>query len=190
MCLQREIRLFDLWSAAANVQAGVAGDLDVRDRASPLHVARETAPGSERDALFADDSANDRVTVTVAAAGGGADRYLLSTTHPDTVAASPVLGDLIAANGTPAWARLAGQTTATRKFLRQTGNGTISAIPVWDTLVAGDLPVHNHAAGDINSGTLAPARGGAATDLSAIGPSFLRQASTGAAVTVATRGGW
>ena len=124
------------------------------------------------------------MNVTVAA-GGGANHNLLSATHPDTVAASPVLGDLIAANSTPAWARLAGQTTTTRKFLRQTGNGTISAIPAWDTLVAGDLPAHNHAAGDINSGTLALARGGAAADLSATGPGFLKQATTGAAVTVA-----
>src|ERR1035441_4433809 len=36
---------------------------------------------------------------------------LLSATHPDTVVAAPVLGDLIAASGTPAWARLVGNTT-------------------------------------------------------------------------------
>ena len=49
--------------------------------------------------------------------GGGCKRRdhaqpLLSATHPDTVVAAPVLGDLIAASGTPAWARLAGNTTA------------------------------------------------------------------------------
>ncbi len=141
--------------------------------------------GANVTITVADDGGNDRVNVTVAA-GGGANHNLLSATHPDTVAASPVLGDLLAANSTPAWARLAGQNTATRKFLRQMGNGTISALPAWDTLVAGDLPAHNHAAGDINSGTLALARGGAAADLSATGPGFLKQATTGAVVTVAT----
>ena len=141
--------------------------------------------GANVTLTVADDPGNDRVNVTVAAAGGATNHNLLSATHPDTVAAAPVPGDLIAATSTPAWARLAGQTTTTRKFLRQTGNGTISALPVWDTLVAGDIPAHNHAAGDVNSGTLALARGGAAADLSATGPGFLKQATTGAAVTVA-----
>jgi hypothetical protein len=61
----------------------------------------------------ADDAGNDRVSVTVAAAGT-ASHNLLSATHPDTVSAAPVLGDLIAANGTPAWAKLAGNATTTR----------------------------------------------------------------------------
>lgn len=50
------------------------------------------------------------------------------------------LGDIIYENATPAAARLAGNTTATRKFLRQTGTGSISAAPVWDTLTSADLP--------------------------------------------------
>jgi hypothetical protein len=105
--------------------------------------------GSNVTLTIVDDGGNDRVNVTVAAASGGSNHNLLSATHPDTVAAAPVLGDLIAANSTPAWARLAGQTTTTRKFLRQTGNGTVSAAPAWDTLVAGDLPAHTHAESDV-----------------------------------------
>lgn len=50
------------------------------------------------------------------------------------------LGDIIYATAASTWARLAGNTTTTKKFLRQTGNGTISAAPAWDTLVAGDIP--------------------------------------------------
>ncbi|MEW6096616.1 MAG: hypothetical protein AB1567_08835 [bacterium] len=67
---------------------------------------------------------------------------LLSASHPDTITASPVLGDLIVGNATPKWERLAGNTTTTKKFLSQTGTGTISAIPVWDTLVDGDIPTN------------------------------------------------
>ena len=183
----------------------VAGDLpahthaatDIVSGSAPFAIQNNGAAVGTRRALnliqganvtltIADDAGNNRVNVTVAASSGGSSNHnLLSATHPDTVTASPVLGDVIAANGTPAWARLAGQTTATRKFLRQTGTGTVSALPAWDTLVAGDLPAHNHAAGDINSGMLALARGGAAADLSATGPGFLKQATTGAAVTVA-----
>lgn len=50
------------------------------------------------------------------------------------------LGDIIYEDSTPTAVRLAGNTTSTKKFLRQTGTGSISAVPAWDTLVAGDIP--------------------------------------------------
>jgi hypothetical protein len=53
---------------------------------------------------------------------------------------SYTLGDLLYGNASAALAKLAGNTTATRKFLRQLGTGSISAPPAWDTLVAGDIP--------------------------------------------------
>lgn len=65
---------------------------------------------------------------------------LLSLTHGDTTAASVVLGDLISGNATPKWVRVAGNVTTTKKFLTQTGNGTISALPTWDVLVDADIP--------------------------------------------------
>jgi hypothetical protein len=55
--------------------------------------------GANITLTVADDSGNDRVNVTVAAASGATTHNLLSVTHPDTVAAAPVLGDVIAANG-------------------------------------------------------------------------------------------
>lgn len=54
------------------------------------------------------------------------------------------LGDIIyggASSG--AGTRLAGNTTTTRKFLRQTGDGLNSAAPVWDTVTAADLALAN-----------------------------------------------
>lgn len=50
------------------------------------------------------------------------------------------LGDLLYMAASSVLSRLAGNTTTTRKFLRQAGNGSVSAAPVWDTLVAADLP--------------------------------------------------
>lgn len=50
------------------------------------------------------------------------------------------LGDIIYENATPAAARLAGNTSATKMFLNQTGNGSISAAPAWSALVSGDIP--------------------------------------------------
>lgn len=56
---------------------------------------------------------------------------LLSATHTDTVAASPVLGDILYGNSTPAWTKLSGSISATRTKLVQTGSGSISAVPAW-----------------------------------------------------------
>jgi hypothetical protein len=64
---------------------------------------------------------------------------LLSASHPDTVAGSPVLGDLIFGNATPYWDKLAGNITTTRKFLRQLGTSLISAAPAWDTVTSTDV---------------------------------------------------
>lgn len=64
----------------------------------------------------------------------------LATTRGGTAITSYTLGDTLYSDATDSLAKLAGNTTTTRKFLRQTGNGTISAAPAWDTLVAGDIP--------------------------------------------------
>lgn len=69
-----------------------------------------------------------------------------------TKALLTTLGDTVYASAGSTWARLAGNTTATKKFLRQTGNGATSAAPAWDTLVAGDIPSLD--ASKITTGTL------------------------------------
>jgi hypothetical protein len=91
--------------------------------------------------------------------GGGAstDHALLSTIHSDTLAASAVLGDIIHGNTTPVWARLVGNTTATKKFLVQTGTGLISAVPGWDTIVDGDVPATHSGSAHHAAVTLATA---------------------------------
>jgi len=53
------------------------------------------------------------------------------------------LGDIIYEDATPTAVRLAGNTTATKNFLVQTGTGTISAAPSWGTIAAGDVPTLN-----------------------------------------------
>lgn len=48
------------------------------------------------------------------------------------------LGDLIY-RGASVWLRLVGNTTTSRKFLRQVGNGSASAAPSWETIALEDL---------------------------------------------------
>lgn len=98
------------------------------------------------------------------AATAGGNHNLLSAVHPDTVPASPVRGDLLLGNSTPAWTKLAIGTTG--KFLRSDG-----ADPSWQTI----------AASDIGSGILALARGGTGADLSGTGGAgfFIKQSGVG-----------
>jgi hypothetical protein len=82
-----------------------------------------------------DGTALEWVEIGAAAAA----HSILSATHGDSVAAAAVLGDLIYANSTPAWQRLAGSIVASKRWLRQTGNGAISAAPAWDQPASADL---------------------------------------------------
>jgi hypothetical protein len=86
--------------------------------------------------------------------GGSSNHNLLSSTHPDTVPASPVLGDILYANSTPAWTKLAGNTATTKKYLSQAGNGSLSQAPAWAQVAAADI-----------SGLAAVAASGSASDL-------------------------
>ena len=52
---------------------------------------------------------------------------------------SYTIGDMIYANGTTSLAAVAGNITASRKFLTQTGTGTASAAPQWNTIAETDL---------------------------------------------------
>lgn len=51
-----------------------------------------------------------------------------------------LLGSIPYQSGTNTTTLLSPNTTTTKKFLRQTGDGTNGAIPAWDTLVNGDIP--------------------------------------------------
>ncbi len=50
------------------------------------------------------------------------------------------VGDTIYGGTSGAATRLAGNTTTSRNFLRQTGTGSASAAPAWDTLQSSDVP--------------------------------------------------
>ena len=50
------------------------------------------------------------------------------------------LGDIIYGGTSGAGTRLAGDTSNTRKFLREESSGSVATAPVWDVLQTGDLP--------------------------------------------------
>jgi hypothetical protein len=84
-------------------------------------------------------SVSNVITGTLALINGGTGQ---TTKGPAFDALSPMsaLGDVVYGGTSGTGTRLAGNTTATKKFLVQTGTGTISAAPSWGALVNGDLP--------------------------------------------------
>jgi len=98
------------------------------------------------------------------------------------------LGDIVYGAASGVVTKLSGGTTATKQFLTQTGDGTGSAAPSWGTLVAGDVPSHNHAASEINSGTLTHERGGIEADISAITTGGLLVGTTAGSIGILTIG--
>lgn len=76
-----------------------------------------------------------------------------------TTITTSTLGDTVYASAANTLAKLSGNTTATKKFLNQTGNGSISAAPEWDALASSDLPagsvveVVNLQTGAVSTGT-------------------------------------
>lgn len=56
-----------------------------------------------------------------------------------TFPTSATLGDIIYGSAANVWSNLSGNTTTTKKFLTQTGDGVNSAAPGWNTIVTGDI---------------------------------------------------
>lgn len=75
------------------------------------------------------------------------------------------LGDSMYEDATPVAARLAGNTSTTKKYLSQTGTGSVSAPPVWSQPAFSELSGQANLASQV-SGQLPPANGG--TGLSSI----------------------
>lgn len=84
----------------------------------------------------------DEVTITVDPSEFNLDDVggTLDETNGGTGLTTYTLGDTIYSSAANTLAKLSGNATTTRKFLRQTGTGAASAAPAWDTLLGADLP--------------------------------------------------
>jgi hypothetical protein len=89
-----------------------------------LRMSPATIPSDTTSRIYADLSGNLYYNGgLIAGAGGGVTPHnLLSTTHADTVASSPVRGGLIVANSTPKWAQL---TITPSSFLQSNATDVI-----------------------------------------------------------------
>lgn len=128
---------FDVTIAATSSTALTAGrtlTLDMVNAARTIKLAGNI----DIAANFTTSGANALTLTTT-----GSTNVTLPTTGTLATNVTTTLGDLIyaSATGTPGTlARLAGNITATKQFLVQTGTGTISAAPAWGSIADGDLP--------------------------------------------------
>jgi len=112
----------------------------VKGTGTTAMTAAATIPGADISGNISGNAVN--VTGIVAIANGGTGQ---ATAAAGFNALSPIttLGDLIVGSAANTSSRLAGSTSATPMFLKQTGTGTVSALPVWSALAAGDIPILN-----------------------------------------------
>lgn len=72
--------------------------------------------------------------------GGTWNASVVGPAYGGTGQSTYTTGDINYASATNTLSKLSGNTTTTKKFLTQTGNGSVSAAPGWNTIVAGDIP--------------------------------------------------
>lgn len=79
--------------------------------------------------------AGSGTTGTILQANAAAAPSWSTTTYPST----SVLGDTLYGSGANVLSALAGNTTAVKQYLSQTGTGVVSAAPSWATISGGDI---------------------------------------------------
>lgn len=140
--------------AANTIEADFIGDTDdVPEGATNQYFTNERAQDAVGTILtdtasvnFTYDDAGNQITADVLLTG--ITHNLLSATHSDTVAASPVRGDIIVGDSTPAWTKLA--TGATGTVLIGGTDPSYSSSPIISTSVTTPILIGSTAA----SGTL------------------------------------
>ena len=112
-----------------------------------LQVKRRISIGGAPSSLAVGELALDAVNNALYAGCNSGVVQIGGLSNPMTT-----LGDTLYGGASGVVTRLAGDTSNTRKFLREQSSGGVATAPVWDTLAAGDLP----SAGFLPPGLICP----------------------------------
>lgn len=123
-------------STASGTHAGVGANWVIVQLNIDGAVVGPTSAIDSRIALF------DGTTGKLIKDGGSLLSDLIAKTLVTT------LGDIIYASASSTPARLAGNTTTTKKFLRSTGAAGVATAPAWDTIVENDIGASTNDAGN------------------------------------------
>lgn len=115
------------------------------------------------------------ITTLGAITSGSWNATTITASKGGTGQSSYTLGDLLYAAGATTLSKLAGNTTTTKKLLVQTGDGTISAAPLWGVLAASDIPSLD--AAKITTGSFGVSQGGTGLTSFALGDTIYASAA-------------
>jgi len=121
-------------NGGTNLSTFTSGDLIYANAANTL---ASRAIGTTNAVLVSNGSIPD--WGTVALGSGNAVSGTLGATNGGTAQSSYTLGDTLYSSATNTLARLAGNTTTTKKYLQQLGDGVNSAAPSWVQVAAADI---------------------------------------------------
>lgn len=124
----------------AQIALSIAPALSVRGNPTNASAAVQDVVGTANQVLRVNAAGTSWSWGQVNLASSAAVTGVLVVVNGGTGFGTYTLGDTLYSDAANSLAKLAGNITTTRKFLRQTGNGAVSAAPVWDTILAADIP--------------------------------------------------
>jgi hypothetical protein len=139
--------------------------------------ASDVGLGSVENTALSTWTGSTNLTTLGTVATGTWNATTIGVTKGGTGLTSATLGDIHYASAANTFSNLAGNTTTTRKFLTQTGNGTVSAAPAWNTVSSTDIDANVSATefgylggvtSDIQTQFGAKAASGANTDITSV----------------------